>query len=164
MLTNIFRKRGAGKGPVVESNPHIAAREYKAPAQEPSLGANGIEMKLFKFADAVNERVRSKPSPYIGDVWSSHSDSYDAIRQGIDLHNKKKFSDAAKSFSNALGHVAHATNEDRIREHKTDIHGKNQTLNSHRQDIEARINEYADKAKAWHAENPVKRDTSFLDT
>jgi hypothetical protein len=160
MLTKLFRKRGTGQGAVQESNPNIAQREYKSPAQEPHLGINSIERHISEFAGAVNDKVRSKG----GNIDSGIKKTNEDIRKGMQLHSEKKFSEAATAFERAHGHISHhATAAGGLGDQKAQIFGQTKSLLFHKNDIEANLKDYADKAKAWHAENPAKPTKSILE-
>jgi hypothetical protein len=153
MLTKLFRKRGTGQGAVQESNPAIAQREYKSPAQEPHLGINGIGSHISQFADAINDKVRYRG----GNIDFAIKKTNEDIRKGMQLHGEKKFSEAATAFERAHGNIAHhVTGGSYLIDHKAQIFGQNKALLFHKNDIEASLKDYADKAKAWHAENPAK--------
>jgi hypothetical protein len=160
MLTRLFRKRGTGQGAVQESNPSIAQREYKSPAQEPHLGINRIERHISQFAGAINNKVRSKG----GNIDSDIKRTNEEIRKGMQLHSEKKFSEAANAFADAHGSIAHhVTGGSYLIDHKAQVLGQTKALLFHKKDIEAGLKDYADKAKAWHAENPAKPTKSILE-
>jgi hypothetical protein len=175
MLTNIFRKRGAGKGPVVESNPHIAERQVKSEktrAEEPSLGPSsshaglgGIHEKIHGFSSAVAKNVKNSGGGRSLD--SAHEEVTGLINKATKLHNEKKFSDAHQAMATAFGRISPyslpSSGGKDIAWKKDIVAGKEDAIQTHRFDIESHLNDYGKKAAAWHAENPKTVNRSLLE-
>jgi len=148
MLTKLFRKRVTGQGAVQESNPAIAQREYKAPAQEPrghTSTGHTIGDRILNYSKDTSE--------YSGKDHATVNRVYELVKQGEDLHGMKEFSKAHRKFSEAFGATDYNWGEGRNSlSNYIPKYGLGMNMRTHRQDIRAALDNYRGEADKWHAE------------